>query len=109
MLAPRRTSYLSNELDDEIGASAISLDNTGGAGITFNSQNAFKSVRESQRCQHENSQKMSPDNGGTPSIQSESKNIDKLANLPNQYVEETSLPDTDRVHMAPEMTPGRLI
>ena len=79
-----------------MGASAMSLDITGGAGMTFNSQNAFKSVRKSQRFQYENSQKKSVDNGNTPSVLSAYADHDKFANIRTLYAEQTAKQETEK-------------
>lgn len=93
---PSRLTYLQNELDDDVGASAISLGVTAEAGMTFNSQNALRSVRESARFQQHNSPRKSPvkiDNDKTPSALSASTDFDKFANIRRLYTKETSLPN----------------
>ena len=66
---------------------------TAEAGMTFNSQNALRSVRESARFQQHNSPKKSPvkiDDDKTPSALSASADFDKFANIRRLYTKETA-------------------
>ena len=84
-----------NELDDDIGASAISLGLTGEAGLTFNSQTALKSVRKSACFYLPTSQKKSPDNDRTLSARSSSStDFNKFANIRKLYTKETPVYDS---------------